>query len=157
MRRLLVLLLVACLVTVVVAAAFAQERPGQGRQGGRGRMQPGTMPEMFTSVAFLEGKIYALKSNVLYKIDGDKLKVEKKKKLELPEEEGTAGRFRRARLNLRVEGKNLFLVGYNVIYKIDTDTLEISGTLKASDLTPPEEEKEEEEEGEKEGSGGGEF
>ena len=155
MKRLLVLLLVACMVTAVVTVAFAQERPGGGRRGqGRG-VQPGTMPEMFSSVAFLEGKIYALKSNVLYKIDGDKLKVEKKKKLDIPEEEGAASRFRRTRLTLRAEGKNLFLVGYNVIYKINTETLEISGTLKASDLTPPEEEKEEEEE--EEDSGGGEF
>lgn len=156
MKRLLVLLLVCCMVTAVVAVAFAQERPGQGRRGGeRGRTQPGTMPEMFTSVAFLEGKIYILKGDVLYKYSAE-LKEEKKKKLELEQEEST-GRFRmRSRFNLRAEGKNLYLVGLNVIHKINTDTLDIAGTLKASDLTAPEGEKEEEDE-EKEDSGGGEF
>ena len=153
MRKVLVLLLIACVVTAVVAVAFAQGRqPGQGRQGpGRGG-QPGTMPEMFTSVAFLEGKIYALKGDVLYKVNAD-LKVEKKKKLDIQQEEQT-GRRMRSRLNLQAEGKNLYLVGYNVIYKINPDTLEIAATLKASDLTPPEEEKKE---GEEKGAGEEEF
>ena len=60
----------------------------------------------------------------------------------------------RSRLNLQAEGKNLYLVGYNVIYKINPDTLEIAATLKASDLTPPEEEKKE---GEEKGAGEEEF
>jgi hypothetical protein len=136
MRKVMVLLLVACLMTAVVVA-FAQGRqPGQGRQG-RG----GQQVETFT-VALADGKIYALKSDVIFKITADDMKVEKKKKLDLPEDANPWGR--RMRLSLKVEGKNLYLVGYNVIHRVKLDTLEVAGTLKASDLKPPEEEKKDE-------------
>jgi hypothetical protein len=97
------------------------------------------------------GKIYILKENVLYKVNGADMKVEKKSKLDLGTEDDPTGRMisrMLGRATLKVDGKALFLLMYNAVYKIDLDSLEVKGTIKADDLTPPEEE---EEEGEEEG------
>ena len=147
MRKVLIALLVMCVVSAAVAVAFGQ---GQGRQP-RGR---GQVPATMTSV--LAGdKIYVLKENVLYKVNATDLKVEKKKKLELPQEDEQTGRWTRmlGGQTLKVEGKNLFILGRTAIHKVNIDSLELAGTLKVGDLTPPEEEKKEEEE-EKKGGGG---
>lgn len=149
MRKLMLVAAVLCVVTLIVAVAFAQ---GQGRQG-QGRRGGGQTPSMMTT-AFADGKIYALKDNVLFKINASDMKVEKKKKLELPQEDEQTARFMRSRMTLTIEGKSLFLVSFNVIHKVDLDSLEVKGSLKADDLTPPEEEKKE---GEEEKGGGGDF
>lgn len=151
MRKILVVLLAVCVVSALVAVAFAQ---GQDQGQGQGRRrQPGQRgfqmgPTMNSTVA--GGKIYILKENVLYKVNGADMKVEKKKKLDITDENDPTGRMAArmlGRARLTVDGKALFLLTYNAVYKIDLESLEIKGTIKADDLTPPEEEKEEEDKG----------
>ena len=154
MRKVLVVMLAVCVVSALVAVAFAQGQ-GQGQGQGRGRRrQPGQGrgfqmgPTMNSTVA--GGKIYILKENVLYKVNGADMKVEKKNKLDLGTEDDPTGRMiarMLGRATLKVDGKALFLLMYNAVYKIDLESLEIKGSIKVDDLTPPEEEKEEEEEG----------
>ena len=153
MRRILVALLVVCVVSSVVAVAFGQGRGNQPR--GRGQMQ---MPATMSSV-IAGDKIFVLKENVIYKVSATSLKVEKKNKLDLPQDEGQMGRFSRmlGGQTLKVEGKNLFLLGRTAIHKVNIDSLELAGTLKVGDLTPPEEEKKEGEEEEEKKGGGGDF
>ena len=153
MRKILIALLVVCVVSTAVAVAFGQ---GQGRQPrGRGQTQvPATMSSVIAG-----DKIYVLKENVLYKVNATDLKVEKKKKLELPQDEGQTGRWARilGGQTMKVEGKNLFILGRTAIHKVNIDSLELAGTLKIGDLTPPEEEKKEGEEEEEKKGGGGDF
>jgi len=102
------------------------------------------------------GKIYILKEDVLYKVNCADMKIEKKKKLELATEDDPTGRMVArmiGRATLTVEGKGLFLLMYNAVYKLDLDSLEVQGSIKADDLTPPEPEKKEGEEGKEEGNG----
>lgn len=153
MRNVLIALLVVCVVGTAVAVAFGQGRqPGQGQ--GRQRQPRGFQASPSMSSVIAGGKIYVLKEGVIYKINATDLKVEKKKKLELPKEEGQANRFARmlGGPTLKVEGKALYILDRTAIHKVNLDSLELAGSLKAGDLTPPEEEKEEEEE-----KGGGDF
>jgi len=146
MRKVVIGSLIAVLVVVIVAGAFAQGRqPGQG-QGGRG--QRGGMQMGSTMSAIVaEGKIFALKDSVIYKINATTMEVEKKKKLDLAQgDENMTRIMTRMRMSMHVEGKNLFLISYNAVFKINIDSLEHAGTLKADDLTAPEEKEESKEE-----------
>jgi hypothetical protein len=168
MRRFAVISMVVCAIVALVAVAFAQQGQGQGQGQGR-RRQPGQgqgqgqgqggrgfqmAPSLNSTIS--GGKIYILKEDVLYKVNCSDLKVEKKKKLQLATEEDPTGRMVArmvGRATLTVEGKALFLLMYNAVYKVDLDSLEVQGSIKADDLTPPEEEKKEGEEGKGEGNG----
>lgn len=155
MRRILFALLVVCVVGAAFAVAFGQGRqPGQGR----GRQPRGFQMAPSMSSVIAGGKIYILKENVLYKVNCTNLEVEKKKKLDLPQDDGQASRFARmlGGPTLKVEGKALYILDRSAIHKVNIDSLELAGSLKADDLTPPEEEKEEEEKEEEE-KGGGDF